>query len=290
MTDRIPIIFVHDGDQKYFKAAVEQAQRFSSNVVVLPMSNDADMWREFERFYVHLSTNNELIEKFCFKRYFLMYKYMVDHSVETAVLIDSDVLIFEDLGLMARDLVSGGFSVGLCMSRVQDGMRMSYSAHTSVWTIGALREFCEYCLHIYKEEMERLTEKWTYHLQNKQNGGVCDMTLLYLWANKRPGVLNLSMVRDGKVVDENINFSENYEPDEYRMRYGLKKLRFRNGKPVGQRRDGSKVSFRTLHFQGKAKAHMKYVHTRGRISELLCLKRYLRQRFPAVFKLFERSA
>lgn len=282
MTDRIPIIFVHDGDQKYFAAAVAQAKKISSDVVIIDMKDDTDQWHEFEKNYIHLSTNSENIEMFCFKRYFLMQKYMTENSIDVAILLDSDVLIFEDLRILARELISAGFSGGLCMPSRQDDMRMSYSAHTSVWTAEYLIDFCTYCTYVYKNERDEILKKWAHHKDNNKNGGVCDMTLLYMWANKRQGLSNLLKIRDGKAVDDNISFAENCEPEEFEMRYGLKKLKFTSGMPVGQRSDGSRVLFRTLHFQGRAKAHMINVYENGSIRSWPYIKRDIRGRISSL--------
>jgi hypothetical protein len=100
-------------------------------------------------------------------------------------------------------------------------------------------------------------EKWDWHRTTGTAGGVCDMTMLYLWAQNRNDVVNFASPLGGGVFDYNINSAENTQSGEYETWLGKKKIVFRDGKPYGRRcEDGAIVRFRSLHFQGAAKSQM----------------------------------
>ena len=109
----------------------------------------------------------------------------------------------------------------------------------------------------YRDEKRRsrLEEKLKWHIENKNPGGVCDMTIFYLYSVENI-VFPLNKQINGAVFEQNINDSENFIRNEYKMEDGRKMLHFEDGNFFGTTSNNERVRFRTLHCQGNAKGIM----------------------------------
>lgn len=270
----IPVVFIHQGNQEYLSIALEQAA--IRNGVVLLGDNDT-LWRnfdhmadllavakDFDQAYVHMSTNPEPFERFCFHRWFALAEWMRRMRAERAFYCDSDVMLYCDVTEWAESV--GNPDVSLQIPKHQPEYRWAASGHVSLWTLDALSAFCNYIVAIYQESSELLEAKWHWHQTESKPGGICDMTLLYLWASDtyRLGlfhpttkIVNNAKVINGATFDHNINVAENYELDEYEMEAGHKRLwlyeDWNDSRPVLGRvvtDSRERVFANALHFQG----------------------------------------
>jgi hypothetical protein len=148
------------------------------------------------------------------------------------------------------------------MAQRQSNYRWSAAGHVSYWTELGLARFCDLIDHIYTHRLDKLEEKWNWHQRTKTPGGICDMTLLWLFSRENE-IPILTRVRDDTTFDENINISENHLPNEYRMHEGYKEITWRGHQPYGYNLVLRKpIRFNALHFQGTAKELMKsHAHT-----------------------------
>lgn len=252
------VIMVHDGEQPYVALAKEQARKFGNIVEHRGSLEPLAGMTAFEDSYVQMSSYSRAFDMGCFKRFFIIRQVMVEKDLDSLFHIDSDVLLFEDLRRFEQDILKpAGVACGLHMPRHQPSMRMSFGAHTSYWTRPAIEDFCDFLGRIYRDLPSEVHDKWRWHQDNKVSGGICDMTMQYLWARNRNDVTNFAApIADG-VFDFNVNTGENLVPDEYRTRFGKKAVFFRNGLPFCDATDGSSARrFRSLHFQGSAKSQM----------------------------------
>lgn len=268
---RIPIIVVHKGNQKYLKNCILCAQENGNFVILIGdeknkgMCKDwtdyrdceSELFEEFQKYYVHMSSNSEVFELICFQRYFYVCQYMVSHQLKECIMIDSDALVF---GEVTENLIPAGIDMGSSWFEVQEKYTWSVCPHFTYWTKRGLLDFLYFCIDSYRENEKRklLEEKYQYHLDNQIPGGICDMTLLYLWM-KQTGfpVVNFSK-RKEQLVDYNIN-KPMIDTETYIMweRYDMKKIVFENGKPYFIRRDdGRKVPVLIIHAWGGFKKYM----------------------------------
>lgn len=270
----IPVVFIHRGGQEYLSIALEQAA--IRNGVVLLGDNDT-LWRnydpiddllagarDFDQAYVHMSTNPEPFERFCFHRWFALAEWMRKMRAERVFYCDSDVMLYCDVTEWAESV--GNPDVSLQIPKHQPDYRWGVSAHVSLWTLGALEKFCDFVLMIYQSGLAKLEEKWRWHEETGRPGGICDMTLLYLWNQCHMSlsarrILNNAMVIDGTTFDHNINVAENYELDEYKLvgpglrKSLLQQMEEADGYPAGtvwgwNEKLGESIRFNALHFQG----------------------------------------
>ncbi len=276
------IVFVHRGRSWYLPYALYQAKHSSpdSDVVLLGDSggyegigyaaldklSGADAAR-FQQAYVHMSTLSEEFESVCFLRWFYLLEYMRSEGVRSVMCLDSDVLLYssmpEIMGVYGRD--KRGCACFIPRQQEESG---AASAHISFWTREWLEKFCDFILQCYSipKYLNKLKGFWKDYMATGMSGGICDMTVLYLFCRENiSSVLNLAVDREGSVFNNNINSASAYEPDEYTVTDGMKKVRFANRKPLlfKSGRDGVTIRAHALHFQGDAKGYMPHYYTGG---------------------------
>ena len=253
----IPVIFIHKGDHDYLTVAIEQAKLRNEQVVLL--HEPKGLWGKD---YEHMNTNLPGFEVFCFQRWFSLLEWMDETNREEAFYCDSDVMLYCNVTEVVRSWPP--CTVSFQVPYEQWAYRWGASAHCSYWTHDELAAFCQFIDCTYKGDKMRLKEKWQWHRETGTPGGVCDMTLLYLWLEERgmEGFVNNAQVIDGTTFDHNINVAENYWPQEYRMLDGMKEawmsthprimpLSVGIDAPWGYNNElNAKIIFHALHFQG----------------------------------------
>jgi len=141
----------------------------------------------------------------------------------------------------------------------QPEYRWSASGCSSYWKKDSLVEFCNFIDFIYSSDdgVQKLQQKWNNHIQNNQEGGICDMTLIWLFYEfkNRKNIAILSEVYEESCFDDNINSSENRYENEYKMNNGIKEIKWENDIPYCYNILQNKwIRFNTIHFQGSAKS------------------------------------
>jgi len=279
----IPIVFTHRvgvkaGDQKYLGYAIRQAQQYNPRVILVGDMAYASLEVEFyeyaryaqggelfEAHYVHMCTNPREFEVYHMRRHFMLRQFMEAQGLEKMFLCDSDVMVYCDIAEAESTL--GDYDVACSFSEEQWPYRWSASPHVSYWSRGTCAEFCDYMWRTYTTPrmFAHLKEKWDWHQRTGTMGGVCDMTLLWLFAQDRKAI-NLAQVRDGATFDKNMNTSENWALDEYRMKDGFKEIAWRHNQPYGfNLKRGEWIRFNTLHFQGgERRKRLLWDYARGR--------------------------
>jgi len=242
----IPVVFIHKGDHDYLTVAIEQANQ--RNEVVL-LHEPKGLWGLD---YEHMNFTTEQSIRRNIERWFSLLDWMESNDREEAFYCDSDVMVYCDVTEVVGSWSSCVVSVQIPYQ--QWAYRWSASAHCSYWTHDALAEFCLFITNTYRGDKLRLREKWQWHRETGTPGGICDMTLLFLWLEQRgmEGVVNNAQVIGDATFDHNINVPENYYPDEYQMEGARKTVILNPSGYVGWNdRLGQAVKFNALHFQGQ---------------------------------------
>lgn len=275
----VPIIIYHEGRQNYLRECINQAKKFNNTVILVGDESNKDMaadywycaedletdeWREFSRVFCNMSTNPQKFELQCFKRFFMIYALMKKDIIHECVHIDSDVLCYYNFEAFGE--FAGRYMASLEIPGKQDKYRWSVGAVTSYWTKEGIVSFCKFITSTYQNNKTLLEEKWSYHRKNNLPGGICDMTLLYLWSKQCDETRILNTMADFNirentvVIDQNINIIESCTEDEYvyDTLFNMKKVIFADGIPYLQKSDGTKVQALSLHFQGGAKRYMRF--------------------------------
>jgi putative methyltransferase (TIGR04325 family) len=226
----MPVVFIHFNEiPAYLIRALNQALLQNRQVVLITDAkteipgvsvHDAAVYAKgleaFENAYVHMSTNSEEFERICIHRWFILKNFMNESNTEVAYYSDSDTMIYSDLALVYEQYKE--YDASYTLTENQDNYRWSASACCSYWKKEAINGFCEFVLDTYKNNLATLRKKWDYHLQNQQQGGICDMTLLFLFIEKIK-FFPLSKTRNGMCFDQNMLSDENYHEHEYDFGY-----------------------------------------------------------------------
>lgn len=280
-----PTVFViHSGKHPYLEHAIYHSMKHGNKTILIgdnrllastvdeyiDYETDLKKYTEFSSNYQHLSSNAEIFEKFCFKRFFLLEKVIQEKEIEHFWMIDSDVILTENLSEITNSILNvHQCNVALSIQNDQEiNYRWSASPHTSLWTRESLSSFTEYLALAYKNDVLKLLhKKYWHHLSNGIGGGICDMTLLYLWQRDLSTVFNLASahLNGYKLYDHRIsdsgNFFENGEEFQTDLIENnlLKKIIFDDGSYYCINKLGQKIGIGSLHFQGDSKPFMQFV-------------------------------
>lgn len=268
-----PIVLIHRGFSQYMRYSLKQAEHFNPFASIYLIGDRANNrfsgihhWDATKviqdlpfnsRIYRHLSTNGFDFEFFCFQRWFLLREMMERENIHDVFYMDSDVMLYRSIASIAEELPD--HQMGCLIAKDQDNYRWAASAHMSFWCREALEEFCIFILKTYTDNsgISRLVRKYEFQQRHGLPGGICDMTLLYLFSLEHD-VLNLATVRNGSVFDLAIGTAENFDTDEYYLENSIKKFSWNDGIPYALSRiTGQQVRFNALHFQGNAKPLMR---------------------------------
>jgi hypothetical protein len=284
MNTQTQLVFIHQGNSWYLPYVLSQAKfsNPSSNITLigneLALQSlqsikgihtesledlECDFTKTFNQNYCHMSSNSRDYELFCWLRWFYLLEYMRRHSISNSFYCDSDVLLYSSIEDIKEiyNLKNDDCAFSITKQKVASG-------HFSYWSYDCLNKFCEFSISSFVEPefLNWYKEKYARHLTEKQAGGVCDMTTLYLfWKRNKDQIENLAVNHDGNIIDNNINSSLNYDTDEYAvdLSKGIKKVKFVRGYPFlfPSNNSGTLARAHALHFQGDAKLYIKEFST-----------------------------
>jgi len=288
------VFIVHRGNQKHLTSIILSAklsgnkvyyigdQSISDNLlskhqIIKPNFKKIPLLDKFTKVWKHQSIDDVKWSLGCFARHFFVLEAASRLKLSHFWIIDSDFMLLENLHNISVTLKQKGFEGALSSPNCKNKYYMASAPHCSFWNIDSLKEFILFTVDQYKNNSKKLMEKYLYHKDKRLGGGVCDMTLLYLWKNKtRRKIYNsVNLINTNLLIDHNINFpSDFYELADYSESkdksiikknlhfvmedfLGIKKIRKDKDSFYAVRSDGSKTKVIGLHFQGGAKILIK---------------------------------
>jgi hypothetical protein len=178
---------------------------------------------------------------------------------------DSDVLIYDNISKINNEYLKE-YDFMLCSSSSKN-----VTGGQSIWDFAKLEEFIKFIFEFYTGETLLKVERWweTY----EEHGGICDMTLLYYFANKSLDFVGLRLPdfpyfnQDLTQVFNNeltfdlhlATYGNHPNPEEYEVNQTTnnKNIKFVNKIPYCYNKRLKKdIRFILLHFQGHNKAIM----------------------------------
>lgn len=270
----IPIIMVHRGNQKYLKETIQCAEKHGNKVILAGDETNekyAEHWvnqediegieyKEFLKYYRHFSPNSEEYELICFERWFYMYEIMKKYNLKEAIMQDSDNLLFRTY--TGKDFQE--CDVALCWQEKQSEFAWCVSAHFSYWKIEVLKEFLDYVLDVYKNNITIFQDKIESHKRRyaetgEYGGGICDMTLLYLWEKAtKYRTINLCKLCNNTIYDRAINVEKINDINfKYIKSLGIKRVIFKNKTPhFIDDKNGNLIKAPIIQAQGSTKMYI----------------------------------
>jgi hypothetical protein len=288
------VFVVHNGKNEYLSSIILAAklssntvyyigdQNFSNKLlpkkqIIRPNFNKASFLDKFSKVWKHFMTNKMRsgFEFSCFTRHFFVLETASRLKLSDFWIIDSDFMLLENLHNISVTLKQKGFEGALSTPNCKNNYYMASAPHCSFWNVHSLKEFILFTIDQYKNNSKKLMEKYLYHKNRGLEGGVCDMTLLYLWKNKTKRRIynSVNLIKKNQLIDHNINFSSDlYEVGDFNFNKNIlkkklhfvmedfleiKKIRKDKDSFYATRADGSKTKVIGLHFQGGAKMLIK---------------------------------
>ena len=283
-----PVVIIHRGYSNYLKWAILQAKRYNSRVVLIGDDKNerlkeyveffhinkftSSLTSKFSNVYKHMSTNTFNFEFICFERWFLLLKFMETEYVNMVVHLDSDVMLYDTLNVVFKEFDKNTLAAYHIPEQTFTEKRWTAGGSASMWTMQGLVKFCTFIVDSYKSDINLLRNKWNWHLSSSMQGGICDMTLLYLFYLKHKfEIINLAKTSINELgqnytVELQLNTSENYYKDEFAMSkskflFKIKDIVHQNGRIKGYNNFlNDYVIFTNLHCQGSSKILMYFFY------------------------------
>lgn len=302
---KIPIVIHHlGGKQEYFQNSIrlnalnnsvivigdelnKDASVFQENhknkvefVDIQSLMNEDDKISEFRKCFVNYSFQPEEFELQCFLRVFYLLQLMRQRSLRKVFYVDSDCITLCDISKVLSHLPN--LSVGISMQKHKQNenkFHMTSCIHNSILTQDMCERFIKLCFQVYgsREKFSLIEAKWKHH-EKVMCGGICDMTLWYLYKDHKgdggESVSDLNEIfeygGDNCTFDHNVNDPYGVEGNKcYKMSFQqdvnpwaeTKKIQKRKGKYYVMTESGKEVRLLTIHYQGGAKEGLaKNVH------------------------------
>lgn len=260
------LVFFHQGLPSYLMCSLWQAHLVSPKIKIIligdidpkltfvtwiDLRRYTESWREMKEVYIHLSTNVEKFERFCFYRWFAIEALMREMKLEPIIHLDSDLMMYFD---PLKETIDIGDS------EIAIGSTGSHSPHFLYISSGrSLKKICDMMISMFTEEAKKQDLISHFEKQKSSGGGVCDMYVFgYFSWNRIIEIYELNKIRDGKIFDQSLGDDRICgKVPCWQMESGRKKLFWRNGVPFVTSLDGLPVRTMTLHFQGPNKKFMK---------------------------------
>ena len=227
-------------------------------------------WRRFEKNFRNLAVNyDDNYAKAFFRRLFVFYEYASQKKIDEFIMADSDVMLYENLSLdeRFRDCDCAAYlyeEQDIKAGNPGNHMRWTVSLGLSYWKTSKMRDFLDFCIDMYENHVDILEKKYDFHKKYELDGGVCEMTLMYLWLQSKKDALRVvNLVKNEGhmyiVHDAGMHSGNNYFNNEYKYNeiLQMKKVVFINGQPYFIRKaDGKRIRVGSLHMAGGLKKYM----------------------------------
>ena len=257
---RIPIIIVHTGDSFYLSPVLKQMRLFNPHSDIFLISDastkgytdvthvDIEQYMEealeFEKRYIHLSSNPYFYELICFQRWFIILNFVRKNNINDFLCMDSDVLLYCNVDETFANYIGCDYTI---CNKVGPGC--------SLFNIRSLEKFCNYINYLYTDESSKkeLNDFYQPFITENRPGGFCDM-MVFSWYQERmsPNVIDLVFPNEGVCFDGCIT-----ESAGFKMKNGLKEIYWKDNRPYGKLlKDDSLIRLNCLHFQGRTKYSM----------------------------------
>ena len=207
--------------------------------------------KEFAKHYVHLSTNNEKFERFCFDRFFIIKEFIIKNNIKECIIIDTDVLVYGNLFDDFPFFDNYDCTLYLYEKNLVASPGLSFVKNTK-----CIDDLCRFMLELYKERnsiFDLLSNHFNHRQSKGLQGGACDMNVFYyFYKNNTVKVFDLFEVLpnnhyyDISFIDlETVKYTFEGTPETG------KKVIFKNKIPYGIIHGRKEmIKYQVLHFQG----------------------------------------
>jgi len=284
---KVPVVIHHTGGtQDYFLKNIQLSSRENDVLVIGDQTNKQSISGErvqfvdidtlqhhdiekFRKCFVNFSFQPENFERECFLRVFYLRELMKQRNLDRVFYLDSDCALLCNIS----DFLHAIPEVKSAYSKQKDKQNeniyhMTGCIHNAVLTMDACNKYIKLCFDIYdsQKKMSLIDDKWKHH-KEVSGGGVCDMTLWYLFDEQCDNTAydtNELYLFEGDTCsfDHNINDSYGFDGnntyvttfDDQVSRWAeTKRIVKKDNKFYMVTKDDKLIRALTLHYQGGAK-------------------------------------
>ena len=268
----IPVIFIQYGSHKFTKDILTLAKKHNERVILITTTDDLEVFKDivevysidnyfnmtsfFKNMYVHMSTNAEAVEFFNFQRILVLYEFMKEKELANVFFCDNSVLLNVDVNTLDLNLEKTYYCIP---DNTKKPYRWSASIHCAMLNLDFMESFVSFIFEHYQDDdkFKTLKEKYEFHKDTNNPGGICDMTLLYLYS-KEYEVENLLDLG----FDHTITSDESSTANYYKLVSGLKDISVKDERFYAKTfRDDVQV-LHSLNFQGQAIKDFDYYYNK----------------------------
>lgn len=224
--------------------------------------------KEINIAYKHLSTNAKDFELFCMERFFTIRDFMKSKKIQKAFLVETDVLIFENLNSFINK--NGGLNID------ENYLSENKCISLGFVSLDYLDYYCEYIIDCYSDinKFKKIEEQHEKYIKKGGKGGICDMTFCD-YINR--GAFNSKEEFKTKNISDIFHNNDNEEflfdsfigrdfilnrnsklimKKSYIDEKIIKKVEFNKRKPYVEFENGKLIKMASIHCQGNAKSLM----------------------------------
>ncbi len=294
---KVPVFIHHESNEKpsrflgknqsYVKYVIKQAEKMGNEVIFFGDGLNKeyskswvnagdylnDKWEEFEKNFINLSDYAIEWAKGIFKRFFIFEEYCLRNDLDELFVLDSDVLIYRDLNELKKE-----YEMDVALEWNDDIVKItdppvktgSLVCGIGYFRLDALKDFTDFCIKVYRDRdhLFGLLEKlYDDTVKNDLTGGVCEMTILYLFActhSSKYRFINLTE-RDHENATFCTNFMgpDNNRSNEFQVDDNTDTKRIKNidGSFYHfEQGSGRRVKTYSIHFGGDSKFFIKSLY------------------------------
>jgi hypothetical protein len=268
----IPIIIISFGNPWYLKFILSQAKYTNPKSRIILLGDKSNIgYLDIEHYcfddfnaninklneaYVHLSSNPYKFELFCIQRWIYLYNFLSKKNIQECFVMDSDILLYESIEKYSHHIPDNKLSLYF----EENSSKLSASAgNIFIKNNSTLNDFIDYIFSLYSNQNSDDFNILKKHFQDlvelNQNGGVCDMSLFYMYYLKNEQLFfNLFDFHTDFIMDDSLN-SASYGKLTFEMDQGIKKIKWKSKTPyfILKEPNGKQIKSPLLHFQGDLK-------------------------------------
>lgn len=235
----IPVVYYHAGAirnatsaPRHLQVSIQQSKNFNERVILLGDESNSDLDVEHHRIedysdgvdkfrssYVHMSSNEAPFEMACIERWIVLANFVEKMNLEKVVYLDSDIMTFcnyeERESIFDEDYVGMACSPERFGPDIDSPKDWGVTGCVSYWRHDIILKFKDFIINTYSNNMDKLLHKWNWHLDTNHPGGICDMTIMYLFYFENNLQSLCKVQKDNSVFDQNYYVPETYVKEEY---------------------------------------------------------------------------
>lgn len=259
-------VFIHQTNSWYLKYTIGQILKSNPNAYIiligdnsnnsikevnhLLISDFSSKANDLRSVYRHLSLAPYEFELFCFQRWFILLEFMEKHGIEESILIDSDVLIFQELNKFISSINEDfHFTQG-----IDGSMGFVYFKSREI-----LGEICNFIISQYTDlkSLDNLELIYNNYKILYNEGGISDITLFKMFCTE-----NMCKVFNIEATSLNgMAFINSLESNLYRKnKFNIVDITWHKSTPYATLLNGKKISVIGVHCFGLQKKFIRKLY------------------------------